>query len=464
MKHIRSCIEVLESRIAPASVVHMTDANGDIITFKSTLGTLATSGPGQNVFDTGPLAAGHDQFYIDFGIDLALNGTSLTVTVKKGPHGHGQLENLEINASNYTLGSVSVAGDLGYIDAFATSSGPAIKSLTVNSIGRFEAETAGLLETSSINGSLGKLTVKHNVDGTFFDVTQDIGSVSIGGSLIGGGGDLFAGANMGNVSIKHDVRGGDEDYSGIVAAYGNLGAVTIGGSLYGGYGFYSGSIGGGANVTSVTVAGSVVGGPGEGSGDIYGAYNSNGTVGKVTIGGSLVGGDGAESGLIGYSNGGANNDSVTTVVIGKDIVGGTGANAGGVWASGGSISSVMLKGSLIGNYGTTTSGNGFIESSLQVGVITIGGSFYGGGGGDGSGRILVSADIDKLDIGGSIYGGVGVFSAQVDCFGTIAVLKIGGDVIGGDGNFAGSVVGAVTTETIGGAVIPGLGSGSGTVT
>jgi hypothetical protein len=469
MKRTCNSIEVLESRIAPASVVHLTDANGDIITFKSTLGTLATSGPGQNVFDDGPLAAGHDQFAVNFGSSLVFNGTSLTVSVTKGPHGDGQLENLIIDASNLSLGSVSVAGDLGYIIAFQTGAAPAVKSLTVNSIGRFEADTAGLLETSSVDGSLGKLTIKHNMDGTFFDVTQDIGSVSIGGSLIGGGGDLmtdgdlFAGANMGNVSIKHDVRGGDEDYSGIVAAYGNLGAVTIGGSVYGGSGLYSGSIGGGTNVTGVAVGGSVFGGPGENSGDIYGAYHADGTVGKVTIGGSLVGSDGDYSGLVGYSDGGMFDVSLTTVVIGKDIVAGAGTDSGGVYANG-SIGNLKLGGSLIGSSAANSPAGGFIQSNSQAGVIAIGGSIYGGTESS-SGQVYLETGINKLSIGGSIYGGDGDSSGNVQCNGTIGVLNIGGDVIGGDGGASGSVnAGAVTTETIGGVVIPGMGLDSGTVT
>ena len=465
MKTYPSTIEPLEPRIAPASVVHLTDANGDIITFISSLGNLTGL-----VTSSGPLPDGHhDQFNVNL-TSSTFNGTNFSVTVTKGPHGDGHLANLIINAGSNNLGNVSIGGDLGYITVGGGTIVPAIKSLTVNSVGAFEGELGlSSAEASSISGSVGKLAIKGDMDGTFFDVTQNIGSIAIGGSLIGrdgnlaDDGDIFAGAAIGNVSVQHDVRGGDASYDGIIASTTTLGTVTIGGSVYGGGGEYSGTVGGGTNVTRVAVGGSVIGGMGESSGVIYGGYHGNGTVGKVTIGGSVAGGDGIYSGLVGYLYDGTSNVSLTTVVIGKDIIGGGATYSGGVWSDGGSIGSLTVKGSLIGGTYSFSSNSGFIESSLQVGLISIGGSLYGEDA-VGSGSIIAQAGITTLDIGGSIYGGGGNSDGEVDCTGTIGVLNIHGSVIGGSGNGSGSVLAAkVTTETIGGVVVPGTAISSGYV-
>jgi len=458
-----SGIEMLESRIAPASVLHLTDANGDIITLTTSLGTLTDI-----MINTTLLPDGHhDQFTVNL-FQSMFNGTNLTVTVRKGPHGDGQLANLIVDADGNNLGAVSIAGDLGYITAGSGSATvPAIKSLTVNSIGRYEGEN-GTLETSSINGSISKLAIKGDMDGTFLDVSENIGSISIGGSLIGGSGtltddgDIFAGGNIGKVSIRRDVTGGSGEYDGIVAAYLDMGAVAIGGSVYGGSGEYSASIGGGTNTTSVAVGGSVIGGVGEYSGDIYAAFHANGTLGKVTLGGSLIGGAGEGSGMIGYSEGGGGfNVSVTTVVIGRDIVAGGALFTGDVYADGGTIGSLTLKGSLIGGTNSNSDNSGLIVASgtQQSGVISIGGSIYGGEVG------FVNGSVDRIIIGGSVYGGDADASGIVLSGETIGLLEIRGDVIGGAGPSSGAVqAAAVTTLIIDGVVVPGTGTNSGTVT
>lgn len=98
-----------------------------------------------------------------------------------------------------------------------------------------------------------------------------------------------------------------------------------------------------------------------------------------------------------------------------------------------------------------------------MGLISIGGSLYGEDA-VGSGSIIAQAGITTLDIGGSIYGGGGNSDGEVDCTGTIGVLNIHGSVIGGSGNGSGSVLAAtVTTETIGGVVVPGTAISSGYV-
>jgi len=125
----------------------------------------------------------HEIYLVNLS-DSIFNGSSFSVSVtKKEPHGDGQLYNLEINAGNNNIGAVSIGGDLGYIDAGSGSSTiPAIKSLTANTIGRYEgtALAAGTIESSSILGSVSKLAVKGDMSGTYFAVNGNIDSISIG--------------------------------------------------------------------------------------------------------------------------------------------------------------------------------------------------------------------------------------------------------------------------------------------
>src|SRR5450432_659378 len=125
-------VECLESRITPASVVHFTDANGDHVTFTSSLGNL----DGRISF--GPAADGVHLVYNADLSDLSFIGTSFSATVAKAGGGDGQLIVGHINAPGIDLGKVSVAGDLGDIDTGSNSATvAAIKSLTVGSMGRF---------------------------------------------------------------------------------------------------------------------------------------------------------------------------------------------------------------------------------------------------------------------------------------------------------------------------------------
>jgi len=374
-RSIYSAIETLESRIAPATVTFpLTDANGDHVKFTASGPLVTTSNFVSTLVTVIPLldVGKHDAFVVNLA-GSSFAGANLTVSVTKVPGGDGQTY-IGITAGANNLGTVNINGDLGLLVAGAGgASDIAIKSLTVKSIGRFPSVPADVLVTSTISGSITKLAVKGNMSGTYFRVTENIGTVSIGGSVIGGDiaddGALIADGTITKVTIGGSVRGGSGAETGLVAAHGDMGTLIIRGSIYGGDGGSSGDVGSNANLTSAKVTGSIYGGNGLESGEIFGAYTTDGTIGTVTVGGSLVGGTGNDSGQIGNGGATATTVSITDVTVGGDLVGGNGELSGSVAATGGSITTLVVKGSLFGGEG---------ELSGVVGATHASGSFYRG--------------------------------------------------------------------------------------
>jgi hypothetical protein len=430
--NLRGC-ECLEARLAPASTVSFTDPNNDVVKFTSSLGTLSGH---VTVFKVAPDGL-HNIYDVDLS-DPSFNGTNFSVSVTKSKAGDGLAIVGQVDALLNDLGTVNIAADLGQIDAASQApSNTAIKSLTVDSLGRFGQVGAGYNQ-STILGDVSTLVVKHDIVDSYFAVVGNLGSAKINGSLIGGddthGGAIYCTGNLGNVSIKHDIVGGD--------------------------GSYSGSVGAGQNLASVTVGGSVNGGKGDNSGNIYSALAVAGKIDKVTVAGSLVGGAGEDSAEIGGlpATGGTFACSLGVVTIDNSVAGGSGGGSGEVMAFNGTLSQLLVKGSLVGGLGNSS---GIVVAAGPVGSIKISGSEYGGMGLF-SGAVTVNYQINTLDIGGSIFGGSGEGSCA-DSTGGIKRLIVGGDVRGGSGYASGSVTGVITMQTIGGAIIPGTGTGSGTV-
>ena len=462
MKSYHSSIEPLESRIAPASVI-LTDVNGDHIKFTSSSSAFVAGD-----ITTVPVGDGHHDAFVVNLSNAAFFNSNLTVSVTKVPGGDGQTY-VGITAGANNLGTVNIGGDLGLLTGGAGgASATAINSLTVNSIGRFPSVPPDVLVNSVINGSIKTLTVKGDVDGTYLTVNDNVGSISIGGSLIGGDVDndgfIYVKGTVGKISVTHDVRGGQGANSGSIYAQGNIGAVTVGGSIYGGNGSYGGEIGGATNVTSFAVAGSIYGGHGADSGEIYAGYGGGtASIGKATVGGSLIGGTGVNSGQLG-NGGGAAKLTLGNVVIAQNLIGGDGADSGGVYASGGSITKLAVKGSIIGGAGASA-GSIVAGSGTPSGTVSIAGSVFGGAGA-GSGEISVSAGLQSLVLGGSLVGGGGADSGSILCSaGQITtLLKINGDVRGSTGADSGYIVDTGgATPIIKGDIFAGSGTGSGTI-
>ncbi len=455
MKTNCSTIEPLEARIAPASVLTYTDIDGDRVTITSTLGDLA----GHASIVGGQLRV----------LDLSapsFDGTSITVSVVKAGAGDGLVAIGRINGGTNDFGAIVIKGDLGDIDAGSNTAGtPAIKSLSVRSLGLYGLATqggAGNL-TSTINGALGALKVAGDVRDANLSVTGTsgtLGSVIIGGSLIGdlgsSSGSIFSNGDIGAVKIGRDVQGGTGAFSGKVQAFtGKIASVTLGGSLIGGSGASSGQIVANTDIGPVKIGRDMVGGSGTTSGTIIA---SNGKLQGVTLGGSLIGGSDTAAGQI------SSRTDMGLVKIGRDVQGGAGFDSGTI-KSNGDLAGVTLGGSLIGGGGQ---GSGGIFSNSDSGMVKISRDVQGGAG-VASGRIFSGGKLAGVTIGGSLIGGPRLLSGEIYVAGDIGAVKIGGDLKGGSittgamdrsGSIQ-SVFGRIASVTIGGSIIAGVDSSVG---
>jgi hypothetical protein len=511
--HTRSArlsFEPLESRYVPAVTIvnphtaTYTDVDGDFVTIKVSSSTLSAAD-----FATVPVGIG-DQLQL-IHVTNGVDGANLTVSVKKSPAGDGQAAIGYIDAIGHNLGTVNIAGDLGRINVGTNSpTTPAIKSLSVRSLGRYGLLTqrGGSLE-SDIHGALGALTVKGD-DCAFINVfggaTATIGSVNITGSLLGGknvdSGEIMSSGDMGRVTIGQNVQGGSvaqsgfidsngklagvviggsligglSTYTGRVTSIGVMGPVRIGGDIVGGAGLQSGSIDGGLGLASVNIRGSLVGG----SNDQSGRIRSNSTMGDVRIGHDIKGGTGTHSGsiysfvlgavkiggsLIGGSNDGSgrvetNGGSMGLIKISHDLVGNSGNQSGSIQADTG-VAGVQIGGSLIGGLGTQS---GFIVCEGEMGPIQIGGGVTGGGG-PASGYVIAFGNLARVSVGGSLVGGSGGTSGGISSGLDMGPVSIGGDLLGGSiagaapdlygSGFIESQQGRIASLNIGGSIISG---------
>lgn len=432
----------LESRVNPTvtivtpTLAKYTDIDGDTAFVKVSSGVLTTG-----LFTTVATGLGEQLQAIDFsggGFDNA----NLTVSVVKGAKGDGFANVGYVNSTNHDIGNVKIKGDLGQIDAGdATTTTVAIKSLNVKSLGRYGVDTqaAGGSLQSDINGGLGSLVVASDVKEAFVFVSAgadgNIGSVSIGGSLIGGSADnsgkIFASGGFGSIRINGDIRGGSGASSGDLLSFGKVASIRIGGSLIGGSNSASGYIASLGDVGNILVARDVIGGVGMESGKIGIGANLAG----VTIGGSLIGGAGGNTGMIIA-------EAITgPIKIARDFVGSTGQVSGQ------------------------------ISSIHQIGNITIGGSMIGASGAA-SARIQAATNIGFVKIGRNMLGGSGLTSGMIDVGQKIAGVTIGGNFMGGSvgGTDSLDLSGvirsgdAIGPVVVGGSVISGNDESTGTLT
>jgi hypothetical protein len=399
----------LESRIAPAMATVVvsadghtatyTDVDGDHVTVKVSTGTLNRIEPGGTFTGVhGPLG---DQLQV---LDLSpatFDRADVTVSVVRGTGGDGLANVGAITGGANDFGNVRIQGDLGQIDAGSGSAGvPGVKSLAVRSMGRLGLDTqggGGDLQ-SDIQGGLGALKVTGDVKDAFIRVAggTGIGSVTVGGSLIGGtgqnSGSIFSGGNMGPVRIGHDIQGGSGPSSGLVNSGANLAGITVGGSLVGGSSNPSGAIASTGDMGPVRVGHDVYGGVATYSGLIQ----SLGRLASVTVGGSVVGGPGDQTGEI-YGGG-----DMGPVRIGHNLVGGSISGttpsldkSGFIESIGGRIASIFVGGSIISGSDTSSGGgltaNASIRAGDDIGSITVAGNLVGNAGADGDSPVIISA-------------------------------------------------------------------------
>src|SRR6266853_1174312 len=295
-------IEPLESRIAPASLISYLDADEDLVKITASTGTLDAS---------------------------LLSLTSGDPT---------------------TPGTLTLKGDLGKIVSGngIADDGPSLKTLSVRSLGQLGLITQGNSGdlTSTINGEVVALKVTGDIRDAAFQPTS-IDSITVGGSLAYG--NIYTTGDIGPVKIGKDILG---EATGSISCEtgGTIGSVTVGGSLIGGSGARSGSVLAGNNASStatlgkVAIGGSVKGGSGANSGEIF----SESSLGAVRIGFDLVGGS---TQPVLWAEG----SQSAGVKVGGSIFGGSGDNSGGMDLRSGTLTGkVVIGGSIIAGSASDT--------------------------------------------------------------------------------------------------------------
>jgi hypothetical protein len=507
--------EPLEGRVAPATLINPTtimfkDFDGDIVTVKFTKSLFAQSTNAGNLaiannlfkFDTGTVdkvsatfdaatAPAQQLQLLDLtqapsknGVNISI-GTGITISAVKAGNGNGFVDvgyiranepahaasggNPATTAKEIPLGAVSIAGDLGQIDAGASTTAIGLASLKVKSLGqRAVTDTqraadpvnlpSGRSLVSNITGALGSLTVTDNVNGASViaangsNVSGKIGAITIGGSLIGTATD-----NSGSIVSPTDigaVKIGTNSTQGIVGAGGkNSGSIRAGDIFLG-------------KIASLTVAGSITAGGGAGSGLV----STNSTIGAVSIGGSIdatvipaatgSGGIQADGGFTTVTIKGALKGGATPqtgfITSGRDIgaisvhdiIGGAGTNSGSI-SAGGKIAALTVLGNVTGagGFGSASVFSGADTTRVgDIGAVKIGGKLEGGSQ-QNSGTIGSGGKIASISIGPTaavdqvtLKGGGALFAGSIFSRGAIGPVRVSGHIEGGGGDFSGSIV------------------------
>jgi len=498
-----STVEILESRIAPASLlnahtIQYTDVDGDDVKIIFSKDVFTGSNDAAKLalanlvfkFDTGTVAhetASTQQLQsIDFtkfpviaNAGSTVNGIGMTITATQKGTGDGHADVGAIKAVGVSLGKIGIEGDLGQIEAGGSGLKIGVAALTVESLGKRGLATQTPVPNptadnpapdlvSNITGELTLLKVNGDIDTARVRVIDGknsqqqittlakLGRVTVLGSLLGRAAVETASDDTGTIECDRDI-----------------GAVVIGTDategIIGGGGANAGRLFAGGKIASIKISGNLAGGGGANSGTI----STNNSVGAMTIGGDIAGNTGAGSGAIHiYGN-------VTSLTVGDDMVAGTGPGSAFVSAIG-AINAVLVKGDLDGtlpNSGPGGAGifaNGLpkvtvnggllggaggqtasIESGRALGVVTIGGHVSGGAG-NGSGTVLADGALTSVLIKGNLTGAAGIQSgavrsgvdtAQAGGMGTVTVI---GKVTGGAGDNSGAILsgGALKAVTI----------------
>lgn len=462
---MNSNIEILEARIAPATLLRVsptvatyTDLDHDTVTVKFSKPIL-TDANLASILVTAPSGAGDQLQKIDLtGLGAAAAGTSITVTAVKDPTGDGLADIGAIDATGIDLGQVKISGDLGKVlagDSDLETKG--LAGLQTNSFGSRGTSTqaAGGNLASIVNGATGPIKIIHRVDGASFTATEagdahnTIASLTVGdgqpgsgvfGTSTSGSASFVASGDIGPIKITGDVVGDGTDSARVVSTGGKMASVKITGQLKGGDGDGSGAIRSAGDMGAVTVTGSIHGGDGSDSGRIFTA----GKIGAVTIGGSLLGG-GLDSSKHHSGTIEATGDIGAVKVC--NVIGGVADKSGGI-SSGGKIASVTITGALAGGgTDTTTVLSGFLGAK-EIGAVKVGAGIQGSAA-TSSAQIVATTKIASLDVTGDVVGGKGNNSGYIRA-GTAGPIKITGHLKGDDGSFSGAIslnVGGAITIT-----------------
>ena len=443
-------IEILESRIAPAAVFFYTDVDGDHVKVsvtgtKGTNAELATAvEAGLTNFGSGQKAVGnpHQLGLLTLGSDFAGGSLSITSTPSTDLDpvgtttlmGNGFVNVGEINATGIDMASVSIHGDLGQIIVGSgVGKTPGLGSLNVDSMGDFGTSTGSNSMLSRFINGVTSITVAHDVNGVLLRAeranststvpTAKIGSIFIGGNLIGGSatdtGEIAAADGIGSVKIMGSVIGGSAADTGRIDtnAGGNIGSIMIGGDLVGGSATATGVIFSPADIGSVTIKGSVLGGSAITTGGIDGE-----NIGSVAIGGDLMGTAFSSTSNVDHAGFVRVQDNIKTVLVGGSLIPGSETGGG------------------------TLSFSASIQAGQTLGAMTVLGSIQGtatqtvvisGAGLKAPTKRTQDPAILSVSVGGSsnyavIEGGYDLNGNPVSGDAQIGAVKIGGDMIASD--------------------------------
>jgi hypothetical protein len=376
------------------------DVDGDLVTAKISGSTAQFTG---NYFKllAKSAAPGAPAQLLELDLGAKFDGAAISITVtKRAPGGDGKVNVGYLKVTGADLGAVTIGGDLGRLDVGDGNIDPALKSLTIGSLGVFGGRTQGTggLLLSQVKGPTGAVNIAGDVDGAQFlvdgvfpgggnpGVPGSIASVSLGGSLFGGTknlgvtlaamgsvgpGTIGATGPIGAVKIGGDIVGGAASFSGYLRGTG-IASLTLGGSLLGGAGAASGFVNSVISTFgSVTVSGDQIGGSGLGSGSIVASAGAS--LGAVNIKGDQIGA-GLSSALISATGAGG----IGSVTIGGHAQGGTKPFSGGILA-GGTLGPVNIKGSVTGTAEAAyiIRGIGPLTGTKSVAItsLTVGGNF-----------------------------------------------------------------------------------------
>ena len=164
-------LDEFERRIVPAATVKFTEVDGDKVTVQTNKGTTAQL---QQALGLTSGATNVNSIFLNLigsGLAPVFAGTNVTITA--GGDGNKLADRVTINAfdssgaNNIDLGSISVKGNLTYIDAGDNDLlTPAIKKITVTNWG---PTSSGAGATSSqIRGNIGAIVVKGAFNGYLY--------------------------------------------------------------------------------------------------------------------------------------------------------------------------------------------------------------------------------------------------------------------------------------------------------
>ncbi len=424
---VSSFIAPVVTLVNPTTATY-TDVDGDLVTIKTSKGTLGLSD--FFLFSSGAVG-GAQLAAVNFEDDGAeFRNADLTITAARTAiGGDGRVNVGRIDATGVDLRNVSVEGDLRAIfagDANLVTTG--LAALTIGSMGRLGLSTQGGsgFGFSTVQGELGALNIGSDL------VSAPI-NVSVGAGKLG----------FGAVNIGGSILGGVEIFTGLTTD-GAAGAIVIGQDIRGGTGESTGRIFVGGNIASLTVGGSVVGGSGAFSGAVF----SQGTIGAVKIGGDL------DSSIIAARNGVAS-ASIAGSVLNSRILAGYDSSIAPVNADA-TIGAVAVAGD-------------WVASSLVAGAMSTD-AFFGNGGDAliAGGDPAKVATIASIAIAGQVLGTVG----GADFYGFVAErivsFSVGGTAFpltaGRSNDLAGLDVGAtfdVKVREVNGTASPAVSSDPG---